>query len=103
MRNLKCTIQMMIRMMIQMTVFWTVCTPNHIAIRNLKCAIQMMVLDHHLNGAFQITHFGVHMVQTTVFRILIQNAHFELKLKLRTLLSCENSLIFADQAACIYM
>ena len=35
--------------------------------------------------------FGVHMVQTTVFRILIENAHFEFKFKLRTLLSCENS------------
>ena len=32
--------------------------------------------------------FGVHTVQTTVFRILIQNAHF----KLCTLLLCENSL-----------
>ena len=71
MRNLKCAIQMMIRM----TVFWTVCKPNHIAIHNLKCAIQMMVRspDHHLNCA----HFGVHTVQTTVYRILIQNAqHF---------------------------
>ena len=48
--------------------------------------------DHHLKCACQITHFGVHTVQNTVFRILIQNAHFELKLKLRTLLSCENSL-----------
>ena len=37
--------------------------------------------------------FGVHMVQTTVFWILIQNAHFKFKFKfkLRTLLSCENS------------
>ena len=31
------------------------------------------------------------MVQNTIFRILVQNAHFKLKLKLRTLLSCENS------------
>ena len=30
-------------MIIQMTVFWTVCTQNYIAMRNLKCAIQMMV------------------------------------------------------------
>ena len=36
--------------------------------------------------------FGVHAVQTTVFQILIQNAHFKFKFKLRTLLSCENSL-----------
>ena len=35
--------------------------------------------------------FGVHTVQTTIFRIFIQNAHFKLKIKLRTLLSCENS------------
>ena len=36
--------------------------------------------------------FGVHTVQSTVFRIFIQNAHFELKFKTRTLPSCENSL-----------
>ena len=35
--------------------------------------------------------FGVHTVQNTVFRILIQIAHFELKFKIRTLPSCENS------------
>ena len=66
--NSKCAIQMMIRMM----VFWTVCTPNHIAIRNLKCAIQ-------------ITHFGVHTVHyyrlsnfnsKCAFRIKIQITHF---------------------------
>ena len=52
--------------------------------------------DRHLKCAFQMTHrdviWHVHTVQNTIFRILIQNAHFELKLKLRTLLSCENSL-----------
>ena len=36
--------------------------------------------------------YGVHTVKNTVFRILIQNAHFELKFKIRTLPSCENSL-----------
>ena len=30
-------------MIIRMTVFWTVCTQNYIAMHNLKCAIQMMV------------------------------------------------------------
>ena len=49
------------------------------------------LFENHLNCAFQITHFGVHTVQTTVFWILIQNVRFELKLKLRTLLSCENN------------
>ena len=38
--------------------------------------------------------FGVNTVQNTAFQSLIQNAHFELKLKLKLhiLLSCENSL-----------
>ena len=31
-------------------------------------------------------------ISNDAFQILIQNAHFELKFKLRTLLSCENSL-----------
>ena len=91
-------------MMIRMTVFWTVCTPNHIAMHNLKCAIQRwsgssfeLRIGPSLNCAFQITHrdvicrTDVHMVQNTVFRILIQKGHFKLKFKLRTLLSCENS------------
>ena len=30
-------------MIIRMTVFWTVCTQNYIAMCNLKCSIQMMV------------------------------------------------------------
>ena len=30
-------------MIIRMTVFWTDCTQNYIAMHNLKCAIQMMV------------------------------------------------------------
>ena len=44
----KCIIWIWIRnahfeLKIRKTVFWTVCTPNHIVMRNLKCAIQMMV------------------------------------------------------------
>ena len=35
--------------------------------------------------------FGVHTVQNNVFRILIKNAHLELKFKIRTMPSCENS------------
>ena len=87
---MKCAIQMMIRM----TVFWTVCMPNHIAMRNLKCAIQMMVWTIVWNAHFKLRiamWFGIHTVQNTVFWILIQNAHFELKFKIRTLPSCENS------------
>ena len=49
-------------------------------------------LDLYISNYASRCDFGVHTVQTTVFRILIQNAHFQLKLKLRTLLSCENSL-----------
>ena len=91
MRNLRCAIQMMIRM----TVFWTVCTPNHIEIRNLKCAIQMMVRTIIWIAHFKlriVMWFGVHTVQNTVFRILIQDAHLESRFKIRTLPSCENSL-----------
>ena len=83
MRNLRCAVQMMIRM----TVFWTVCTPNHIAISNLKCAIQMMVRTMIWIAHFKLCTamwFGVHTVQNTVFWILIQNAHFKFKFKLRT-------------------
>ena len=41
---------------IRMTVFWTMCMPNHIAMRNLECDDGP---DHHLNCAFQITHRDV--------------------------------------------
>ena len=40
-------------MIIRMTVFWTVCTQNYIAMRNLKCAIQMMV-----RRCFPVTHLS---------------------------------------------
>ena len=79
--NSKCAFWIKIRK----TVVWTIV---YAKMRNLKCAIQMMV--RHFKYASRCD-FGVHTVQTTVFRILIQNAHFELKFKLRTLLSCENS------------
>ena len=71
---------------IRKTVFWTVCTPNHIAMRisndgpdhNLNCACQIMHCDviwrthcptyrhsnHHLNCAFQITHHDVILAYT---------------------------------------
>ena len=82
--------------------FWTVCTPKD---HHWNCAFKLTHRDviwhthglkychsnHHLNYASRCD-FGVHTVKTTVFRILIQNAHFELKFQLRTLLSCENSL-----------
>ena len=58
--------------------------------RNLKTP-----RDRHLKWRIAM-YFGVHTVQNTVFRILIQNAHFELKFKLRTLLSCENSSSVED-------
>ena len=57
---------------------WVICE-----MRNLKTP-----LDCHLKCTFQMTHrneFGVHTVQNTVFRILIQNAHFDLT----TILTCK--------------
>ena len=80
---------------IRNTVFWTVCTPNHVEIRDLRCASQITV-----QRCFRVTHlksristwFGVHTVQNTVFRIVIPDAHLESRLKIRTLPSCENSL-----------
>ena len=51
-------------------------------------------LDRHLKCAFQITHPGViwrtHGPKYCLSN-LIQNAHFELNFKIRTLPSCENS------------
>ena len=80
---------------IRNTVFWTVCTPNHVEIRDLRCASQITV-----QRCFRVTHlksristwFGIHTVQNTVFRIVIQDAHLESRFKIRTLPSCENSL-----------
>ena len=73
----KCAISMIIRM----TVFWTMCTQNYIAMRNLNCAI-WMIKDHHLNCAFQITHRDVSL-HTHDPKYCHSNdhsiAHFELK------------------------
>ena len=94
--NSKCAFWIIIRM----TVFWTVCTTNHIAIRNLKCAIN----SNDGRTVIWIAHFklriamwfggALHMhgpkyrhFESSFWRI----AHFKLKLKLHTLLSCENS------------
>ena len=79
---------------IRNTVFWTVCTPNHVEIRDLRCTSQITV-----QGCFWVTHlksristwFGVHTVQNTVFRIVIQDAHLESRFKIHTL-PCESSL-----------
>ena len=56
--------------MIRNTVFWTMCTPNHVEIRDLRCASQITV-----QRCFRVTHlksristwFGVHTVQNTVY------------------------------------
>ena len=80
---------------IQTTVFWTVCTPNHVEIHDLRCVTRKhlwtVIWDAHLKSRIS-TWFGVHMVQNTVFRIVIQDAHLESRFKIRTLPSCENSL-----------
>ena len=81
---------------------WTVCTPNHVEIRDLRCASQITVQRcfrvMHLKSRIS-TWFGVHTVQNTVFWIVIQDAHLESRLKsrfkIRTLPSCENSLIYS--------
>ena len=75
--NSKCAFWIKIRK----TVFWTVCTPNHIAMRNLKCAFQMMVRTMIWIAHFKLRiamWFGVHTVQNTVIRIIIWIAHFKL-------------------------
>ena len=51
----KCTIWIIIRMM----VFWTMCTPNYIAIRHLKCAIQMTV-----RRCFPLPHLSNHAAKS---------------------------------------
>ena len=50
-----------------------------------------VIWDAHFKLRFA-TWFGIHTVFFCVFWILIQNAHLELKFKIRTLPSCENSL-----------
>ena len=52
-----------------------------------------VIWDAHFKLRFA-TWFGIHTVCFCVFWILIQNAHLELKFKIRTLPSCENSLSF---------
>ena len=80
---------------IQNTLFWTVCTPNHVEIRDLRCVTRKPLLtviwDAHLKSRISAC-FGVHTVQNAVFRIVIQDAHLESRFKIRTLPSCENSL-----------
>ena len=79
---------------IRNTVFWTVCTPNHIEIRDLRCVTRKhlwtVIWDAHLKSRIS-TWFGVHTVQNTVFWIVIQDAHLESRFKIRTLPSCEDS------------
>ena len=83
------------RIMIRNTVFWTVCTPNHVEIRDLRCVTRKhlwtVIWDAHLISRIS-TWFGVHTVQNTVFWIVIQDAHLKSRFKIRTLPSCENSL-----------
>ena len=83
--------------MIWNTVFWTVCTPNHVEIRDLRRVTRKhlwtVIWDAHLKSRIS-TWFGVHTVQITVFRIVILDAHLESRFKIRTLPSCENSLSF---------
>ena len=62
-----------------MTVFWTMCTPNHIAIRAIQIMHHDVIWRRH-GPNYRVSNF---------------NSKFELKLKLRTLLSCENSQCFA--------
>ena len=50
-----------------------------------------VIWDAHFKLRFA-TWFGIHTVFFCVFWILIKNAHLELKFKIRTLPSCENSL-----------
>ena len=92
--------------MIRNTVFWTVCTPNHVKIRDLRCASQITVQRcfrvMHLKSRIS-TWFGVHTVQNTVFRIVIQDAHLESRFKIRTLPSCENSLRLTFSNKKIYL
>ena len=85
---------------IRNTVFWTVCTPNHVEIRDLRC-----VTRKHLWTVIWDAHswFGVHTVQNTVFRIVIRDAHLESRFKIRTLPSCENSQRVAnDISPCLH-
>ena len=100
--NLNYHLNCAIWIIIQMTVFWTactqicivmrnlndhsnegtldLCTQNYIAMRDLNCAIKMTV-----RTIIRIVHFklciamwfGVHMVQNTVIRMIIQIAQFE--------------------------
>ena len=53
--NLKCASWIKIRK----TVFWTVCTPNHVEMRNLKCAFQITVLR-----CFRVTHLANHAAKS---------------------------------------
>ena len=80
---------------IRNTVFWTVCTPNHVEICDLRCVTRKhlwtVIWDAHLKSR-NSTWFGVHTVQNTVFQIVIQDAHLESRFKIRTLPSCENSM-----------
>ena len=53
--NLKCAFWIKIRK----TVFWTVCTPNYIAMRHLKCTFQMTV-----RRCFQVMHLANHAAKS---------------------------------------
>ena len=56
--NSKCAFWIKIRK----TMFWTLCTPNHIAMRNLKCAFQMTV-----QRCFPVTHLAKSHSEITVW------------------------------------
>ena len=68
-QNLNDHLNCAILIIIQMTVFWTVCTQIYIAMRNLNCAVQ--ITHRHVN-------LHVHTIQNTVIWMIIQIAHFSL-------------------------
>ena len=58
-RNLNYRLNCAFWMIIWKTVFWTVCTPNYIAMRHLKCAFQMTV-----RRCFLVTHLANHAAKS---------------------------------------
>ena len=78
----------------RMTVFWTVCTQNYIAMCDLNCAIQMTVQTIIRIAHFKLRiamWFGVHMVQNTVVQMIIKLRNSNDNSNCALLLSCENS------------
>ena len=58
-RNLNYHLNCTFWMIIQKTVFWTVSTPNYIAMRHLKCAFQMTV-----RRCFPVMHIANHTAKS---------------------------------------